>query len=383
MTERHAAEVFPPGEFIKEEIDARGWTQNDLADITGKSVRLISEVILGKRAVTPDTAQALADAFGTSAQLWMNMESAYQLSKLKTDATPVARRAKLYSFFPVKEMLKRGWIEATESLDVLEAQFVAFCGMDNLDAAPKFHSYAARRTTYSEVEQSPMLTAWLYRAKQLAQGVTVGKFTAKSADTAIEQLKPLMANPEDIRQVPRILAESGIRLVLIESFPGMKVDGVCFWLDADSPVIAMTLRFDRIDNFWFVLMHELRHVANKDGQSGNAIIDENLGAEGSDSGDKPAFEVKADSEAAEIIIPATVINDFVLRVAPLYSEQRIAGFATRIGVHPGIVVGQLHKRGIPEGGVPYSHYRKLLAKVREHIIGNALTDGWGHHAPVL
>ena len=379
MTERQMAEVFPPGEFIKEEIDARGWTQNDLADITGKSVRLISEVILGKRALTPDTAQALADALGTSAQFWMNMESAYQLSKLKTDAAPVARRAKLYSFFPVKEMLKRGWIEATESLDVLESRFTAFCGMDNLDTAPKFHSYAARRTTYSEGEQSPLLTAWLYRAKQMAKGMIVGKFYAKSADVAIVQLKACMANPEEIRQVPRVLAEAGIRFILIESFPGMKVDGVCFWLDAESPVIAMTLRFDRLDNFWFVLMHELRHVANNDGQSGIPIIDENLGAEGSEAFDKPDFEVKADQEAAEAIIPAATFNDFVLRVAPLYSEQRIVGFAARIGVHPSIVVGQLHNRK----QVPYSHYRKLITKAKEHIVGNALTDGWGHHAPML
>lgn len=378
MTERQMAEVFPPGEFIKEEIDARGWTQNDLADITGKSVRLISEVILGKRALTPDTAQALADALGTSAQFWMNMESAYQLSKLKTDAAPVARRAKLYSFFPVKEMLKRGWVEATESLDVLEAQFTAFCGMKNLDTPPKFHSYAARRTTYTEV-QSPLLTVWLYRAKQMAYGLTVGKFSAKSFDAAVAHLKTLMTNPEDIRQVPSVLAAAGIRYVLIEPFPGMKLDGVCFWLDADSPVIAMTLRFDRIDNFWFVLMHELRHVANKDGQSGSAIIDENLGAEGCEAGDKPDFEVKADNEAAHAIIPAVTFNDFVLRVAPLYSEQRIVGFAARIGVHPGIVVGQLHNRK----QVPYSHYRKLIAKAKEHIVGNALTDGWGHHAPML
>jgi HTH-type transcriptional regulator/antitoxin HigA len=159
----------------------------------------------------------------------------------------------------------------------------------------------------------------------------------------------------------------------------MKVDGVCFWLDADSPVIAMTLRFDRIDNFWFVLMHELRHVANKDGQSGNAIIDENLGSDGNDATEKPAFEVKADQEAADAIIPATTMNDFILRVGPLYSEQRIVGFAARIGVHPGIVVGQLRNRK----QVPYSHYVKLVAKSKEHIVGNAFTDGWGHHAPVL
>jgi HTH-type transcriptional regulator / antitoxin HigA len=281
--------------------------------------------------------------------------------------------------FPVKEMLKRGWVEATESLDVLEARFAAFCGMENLDTTPQFRGYAARRTTYREVEQSPLLTAWLYRSKQLAQGLTVGKFSAKSADMAIAQLKNLLTNPEDLRQVPRVLSEAGIRFVLIEPFPGMKVDGVCFWLDADSPVIAMTLRFDRIDNFWFVLMHELRHVANKDGQSGNAIIDENLGSEGNDATDKPEFEVKADQEAADAIIPAATMNDFILRVGPLYSEQRIVGFAARIGVHPGIVVGQLRKRK----QVPYSHYVKLVAKSKEHIVGNALTDGWGHHAPVL
>lgn len=379
MAERQLAEVFPPGDILKEELEARGWTQTDLAEIIGKSARLVNEVIAGKRAVTPDTARGLADAFGTSAQFWMNLESAYQLSKLKTDASPVARRARLYSLFPVKEMIRRGWIAASVSLDVMEAQFCNFFGLENLETSPQFHSYAARRTTYTETEQSPMLTAWLFRARQIAQGVSVGKYSAKSLDAAIEQLKILMANPEDVRQVPRVLAEAGIRLVLVEPFAGMKVDGVCFWLDANSPVIAMTLRFDRIDNFWFVLMHELRHVANKDGQNGNVIIDENLGAENGEAGDKPEFERVADTQAAETIIPATVLNDFTLRVGPLYSEVRIAGFAARIGVHPGIVVGQLHNRK----QVPYTHYRKLLVKIKEHIIGNALTDGWGYHAPML
>lgn len=379
MTERQMAEVFPPGDILKEELEARGWTQTDLAEIIGKSARLVNEVIAGKRAITPDTARALADAFGTSAQFWMNLESAYQLSKLKTDASPVTRRARLYSLFPVKEMMRRGWVSASESLDVMEAQFCNFFGLDSLEKPPCFHSFAARRTDYTETEQSPMLTAWLFRARQIAGGVGIGRFTDKSADAAIEQLKPLMSNPEDIRQVPRILAEAGIRLVLVEPFPGMKLDGVCFWLDANSPVIAMTLRYDRIDNFWFVLMHELRHVANKDGQDGNAIIDENLGAEIGEGREKPEFERIADAEAAEAIIPAAVFNDFALRVRPLYSEVRISGFAARIGVHPGVVVGQLHNRK----EVPFAHYRKLLVKIREHIVGNALTDGWGHHAPIM
>lgn len=71
MVERQMEEVFPPGDVIKEELEARGWTQIDFAEIIGKSARLVNEVIAGKRAVTPDTARALADAFafGTCAQL--------------------------------------------------------------------------------------------------------------------------------------------------------------------------------------------------------------------------------------------------------------------------------------------------------------------------
>ncbi len=82
MTDRVPAEVFPPGEFIKEEIEARNWTQNDLAQILDLSPRLVSEIIAGKRAITPNTAKRLADAFGTSAQLWMNLDRTYQQGKV-------------------------------------------------------------------------------------------------------------------------------------------------------------------------------------------------------------------------------------------------------------------------------------------------------------
>ena len=82
MTDRVPAEVFPPGEFIKEEIEARNWTQNDLVEILDLSPRLVSEIIAGKRAITPNTAKRLADAFGTSAQLWMNLYRAYQRGKV-------------------------------------------------------------------------------------------------------------------------------------------------------------------------------------------------------------------------------------------------------------------------------------------------------------
>ncbi|MFX8692489.1 hypothetical protein ABTM44_18400, partial [Acinetobacter baumannii] len=71
--------------------------------------------------------------------------------------------------------------------------------------------------------------------------------------------------PEETRNVPRLLQEAGVRFVIVEGLPGSKIDGVCFWLDDKSPVIGMSLRFDRIDNFWFVLRHECAHVLHGHG----------------------------------------------------------------------------------------------------------------------
>jgi HTH-type transcriptional regulator/antitoxin HigA len=78
MINREPVEVFSPGEFIKEELEARDWTQNDLAVILGRQLRTVSDIVTGKRGITPETAKGLGQAFGTSAQLWMNLESAYR-----------------------------------------------------------------------------------------------------------------------------------------------------------------------------------------------------------------------------------------------------------------------------------------------------------------
>jgi HTH-type transcriptional regulator/antitoxin HigA len=77
------AEVFPPGEFMKEELEARGWSQADLAEMLGWQPSLVSEIVAGKRAITPELARGLAAAFGTDPQFWMNLERTYQLARVK------------------------------------------------------------------------------------------------------------------------------------------------------------------------------------------------------------------------------------------------------------------------------------------------------------
>lgn len=79
MNELTPAEVFLPGDYIRMELDARGWTQGDLAKILGRSVRNVRDMVKGKRGITPEAATGLAAAFGTSAQVWVNLQSSYDL----------------------------------------------------------------------------------------------------------------------------------------------------------------------------------------------------------------------------------------------------------------------------------------------------------------
>jgi HTH-type transcriptional regulator / antitoxin HigA len=75
---RRPAEAFPPGDFLREELEERKWTPTDLATMLDRPVRVINEIIAGKRAITPETARGLAEAFGSSPEYWLNLEASFQ-----------------------------------------------------------------------------------------------------------------------------------------------------------------------------------------------------------------------------------------------------------------------------------------------------------------
>lgn len=379
MTTRRPAEVFPPGAILREELEERRWTQSDLAEILGRPARLVNELLSGRRAISPETALGLGEAFGTTADVWMNLEAAYQLSRASHNGGAVAKRAALFTKAPVKEMIRRGWIEASESADILEKQILSFFGIESLDQQPDLiQAHAARKSTSYE-DVTPAQLAWLFRTRQLARSLHVPKFEKRMFASVIERLKECAEYVPEIRKVPRILSDHGIRFVVVEPLKGTKVDGATFWINKYSPVTALSLRYDRIDWFWHTLMHELEHVSNGDGRSGKdrIVLDTDLVGSGRTE-DKPEAERIIDQKAAANLIDPSDLDDFILRVRPLYSTKRIQGFAKRIGVHPGIVVGQLQFRG----EISYAHSRAMLVKVRGRVTESALTDGWGFMPPL-
>jgi len=362
------AEVFPPGEFLREELDARNWSQTELAEIIGRPVRLINEIIAGKKAITPETAIQLGESLGTGPELWMNLESQYQLSKVRNANNLIKRRAELYNRFPVREMTKRGWITASKSIEVLEHQFREFFGLANLEDELVF-SHAARKT---DAESAPTVLqlAWLRRARKVASELITRPYNETALLNSLPRLSALRTAPEETRHVARILEDCGVRWVIVEPIAGTKIDGACFWLSDDQPAVAMTLRLDRIDNFWFVLRHELEHVLKRHGRDQGYILDQEVESE-------PLAQINDDEKlanaaAAQFCVDQAEVASFIARVSPFFKEERVLQFAQRLNIHPGLVVGQLQRRL-----VRYDLFRKHQVKVRAFITSAARTDGWG------
>lgn len=93
------AEVFPPGDFLREELESRGKTQGDLARVLGRPLQTVNQIINGRKSITPQTALELAQVFGTSPELWLNLEASYRLSLARKKIDPsIARRAAQMAF---------------------------------------------------------------------------------------------------------------------------------------------------------------------------------------------------------------------------------------------------------------------------------------------
>lgn len=360
-------QIVSPGAVLEEKMKERGWTQTDLAIILGKPQRSISEIINGKKAVTPDTACALAHAFGTTAEFWMQLEGAYRLSLAEPVSLGIKKRARIYELAPIKDIAKRGWIAQTDNLEQLESELCTFFGQASLDQEPQVG--VSLRTSMDGPINSAQ-RAWCVRARHLARAMSVKEYDDRKWDKGLKQLRRLAAWPENARKTPAVLAEMGVRFVIVEPLPRTRIDGAAFWLDDTSPVVALSVRYDRIDNFWHTLGHELSHIKHRDGEALDIDI---VGESKPESPRKNEIEDRANEEAAATWIDPEELQSFIVRVGPLYSRERINQFANRLRIHPGVIVGQLQHHGLG-----YQAFRDALVKIRDFVTAESITDGWGH-----
>lgn len=370
------AKFRTPGQLIEALLEERQWTKRTLAVVLDVDESKINRLTSDRQPVSADMAVLLEEVFGIDADEFLSLQSRFDLAKARITAQADPRRetrAQLHHGLPVASMIKRGWIDAKDVRDpAVEPALMRFFDTNRVEDI-EILPHAAKKTAVNE-PATPAQMAWLYRVRRIASEMLVGTYSRKAVEAAIPKLKALLVSEEATRKVPRILAEAGVRFLIVETLPGAKIDGVCFWLNEKSPVIAMSMRFDRIDNFWFVLRHELEHVLREHGKT-HVMLDTDLDADvGADIADEERI---ANEAAADFCVPRSKLDAFVARKAPFFHDRDIVAFAKMINVHPGLIAGQVRRKTSR-----YDRLGNYLVKVRSSVLPSAVVDGWGSVYPV-
>lgn len=369
--------VDHPGTFIDEELDARGWAQADLAYILGMDVSQLNKLIKGTTAITPDTAVALGDAFDMPAEFFMNLQKMYDLRKARKADPGVKTRASWLAVFPVREMIKRGWIEDAEPA-LLDLQMLRFFERNRVEDIPfvsnaPILAHVAKKTAYDRT--TPVQYAWLHRVRKIAEGMDAPLYSESALRESLPAIRAHMLDKDDLIHIPTILRKCGVRFVLVEALPGSKIDGVCVWID-QQPVIGMTLRLDRHDNFCFVLRHEIEHVLRGDGREESFTPVDEFGADYEASEGLPECEVQANAAAGEFCVPRGLLTSFIARKSPFISERDVLSFAARVEINPAVVVGQIQNKT-----KKFGWFRKYQTSIKDYLLEWDFKDGWGYFAP--
>jgi HTH-type transcriptional regulator/antitoxin HigA len=351
------ARVSSPGRILSRELEARGWTQKDLAEIMGRPHQTINGIIKGNKQITPETAIELAEALGTSAEFWTNLEAKYRLHIAQkethhpSESSDIARRSHLYSFAPVAEMVKRGWIQATDSIDELEQQVCRFFEIDRIGESPKL-AVNCRQSERQDPETQAQI-AWIKRVERVVRDQNLPTFDLAKLEAAIPEILALSADAENVALVPDKLLSLGIHFAIVPHLSKTYLDGAAFYMEG-RPVIALTLRYKRIDNFWFTLMHELGHIVA--GHKGSYL--DNI-----DNLEVNLEETEANQLAASWLLDEQALNNFVSKTSPYFLAKKLEDFAESQNRHTGILVGRLQKQKI----IPYQNHKKFLVKIGEYL----------------
>ncbi len=343
----HRRELPDAIDAIRFRMEQMGLRQKDLVPHLGSASR-VSEVLGGKRPLTLAMMRALNRELGIPAEVLLHSRG----GQIPDEVVGLDWRR-----FPVWEMIKRKWLpaassasEARERAEEYMRPFLEPALREGL-AAAHFRTGVAPD---APCETDYALLAWLARVVAVAEheeappyhpGVVDEAFMAHLVQLSIYEEGPLLAK--------KFLQRSGIRFVVEPHLSRTKLDGAVLMTRRGNPIIALTLRHDRIDSFWFTLCHELGHVAlHLDGR--REIVDLDVGG----GGDRAAggIEAEADAFAESAIISPQVWAESGLARGRVGRED-VAAVARELRVHPALVAGRVRR----ETG-DYRRFDELLGR---------------------
>ncbi|MDD5762445.1 MAG: ImmA/IrrE family metallo-endopeptidase [bacterium] len=351
LVEMYEKAVYPigppdPVEAIRFRMEQMGLKQKDLIPFIGSRSK-VSEVLSGQRSLSVSMMRKLHEGLGIPAEVLLNNNDG---KFAPTNESVEWKR------FPIAEMVKRRWFsnfqgtlpEAKKRTEELIGAWVRPLGSSALQPA------LLRQHVRAGSESDPYaLAAWRIRVTLQAieqklpayhPGTITTEFLRELVCLSFLEEGPLLAR--------EFLCKNGIHFIVEPHLPHTHLDGAAIRLPDGSPLVALTLRYDRLDNFWFTLCHELAHVAlHFDGGETEAFFDD-LDQAGLD-----AFEKDADGWATEGLIPADSWRNADLGRTP--SEGKIVSFARRHRIHPSIPAGRIRRE---------KHDYKIFSK----LVGNRL-----------
>jgi len=264
--------------------------------------------------------------------------------------------------FPIKEMYRRNWFE--ESPGSLEA---ALANAEELvrnfvkGSLEPVQALARQRVRLGGNVNRYALLAWQCRIIALAEKQSLKNKYKQNTITKgwLTKVAQLSRADDWKKKVIEYLRDCGVRLVVESHLPNTYLDGAAILLSDGSPVIGMTLRYDRLDNFWFVLFHELVHIMKHLHKGDIESIFDDLDVEAGD------IEQDADEQAGEILVPEEKWHTALARY--LRSKDSIIDLANELGIHPAIVAGKIRKEAndyiILKDMVGQGEVRKLFPDV--------------------
>ena len=336
---KHVPMGYPnPISAIEFRMDQAGLSQRDLIPFIGSRAK-VSEVLSGKRAITMSMARALHQHLGIPADVLL------QKPGVVLD-DPVADIE--WSRFPLKEMAKRGWIpnlsDLSDRAEELIRGLMDRAGGSKTAAAALYRKNDQRRINAKTDEYA--LRAWCWQVMAIAQDppLNVAYEPGTVTPEFLRNLARLSASEDGPRRAKDFLVRHGIGLEVVPHLRRTHLDGAALRLADGRPVIGLTLRYDRIDNFWFTLLHELAHVGRHLESDTQGVFVDDLTLRKRDEGQEDPRELEADRWAEDALIPPGVWEASPVRETPY--PIGVINLAHALQVHPAIVAGRVrHERG--------------------------------------
>ncbi|TDQ35309.1 HigA family addiction module antitoxin [Aureibacillus halotolerans] len=343
--------IIPPGETLLETIEELDITQVELAKRTGRPVKTINEIIKGKTKITPDTALQFERVLGVPASLWNNLEKDYrELLAKEEDKKNLKNSVDFLDEFPIKEMIRNGWIKHKENDFNQVEELFEFFGVASVTSWESFWEpqVSFRKSTALKADKYAVI-AYLRKAEIEAHKIDCSPYKSGDFRKIIEQIRGLTKEKNPDIFIPKIVescASAGVAVVFLPELKGTRLSGATKWLNKDKAMIVLSARHKTNDHLWFTFFHEAGHVLLHNKKS--TFVEGNANYEDDEN------EQEANKFSADILIPEDKYDKFTNSNTTL-SAEKVTKFADQIGIHPGIVVGRLQRDKI----LPYSHLNKL------------------------